>query len=231
MFLYHGTTERHLPRILEHGLQPRKEHNEDNWAHSVSSHPECVYLSVAYPLYFADGALKDGDDKSRLIVLEIDTDYLDEDLLGPDEDFLAQVNADPSKKDLPMKEKNEYYREIIHKYDYKSSLAGIGNCTYRGTIPPEAITRIVFLTHKAYVNIFWSGYDPMISVINFRMKGENYMKSTKWLFDPDEVEQEYAEFPNPHNLQEVVKYPQHPFPDTREGIEVMQFSTLLNLQK
>jgi hypothetical protein len=227
MFLYHGTTERHLPNIVKHGIRPRQYHEEDNWLHSVSSNPKCVYLTVSYALYFAHAALKDDDDHSRLIVLEIDSDMLKENLLCPDEDFLSQANVDPTKADLEMKEKNEHYRKIMHKYLHEPSLKSIGNCAYKGIVPIKAIKRIAFITEKAHLEIFRSGYDPMISILNFRIKGEEYMKSTKWLFDPEQVPQEYSNFPSPYEIGKMDKIPRLPIPETREGIEVFDFSEII----
>jgi hypothetical protein len=227
MFLYHGTTERLLPKIVQHGIRPRKYHDEDNWGHSVSSNQNCVYLTVAYALYFAHAALKDDADESRLVVFEIDSDMLRENLFCPDEDFLAQANVDPTKNSLPMREKNEYYKKIVHQYLHEPSLKSIGNCAYKGIIPIKAINRIAFISHKAYFRIFMSGYDPMISIMNFRVKGEEYMKSTKWLFDPDEVPQEYTDFPNPYEIGKMDKIPSLPIPDSREGIEVFKFSEII----
>lgn len=227
MFLYHGTTERHLANIVKHGIRPRKYHDEDNWGHTVSSNPNCVYLTVAYALYFAHAALKDSDDNSRLIVFEIDSEKLKENLLCPDEDFLAQANVDPTKKDLPMKEKNEYYRKIMHKYLHDPSLKSIGNCCYKGVVPVKAINRIAFITEQAHLNVFRSGYDPMISIMNFRIKGEEYMKSTKWLFDPEQVPQEYSDFPSPYEMGKMDKIPKLPISDSREGIEVFKFSEII----
>lgn len=227
MLLYHGTTERHLSNIVKHGLRPRKYHNEDNWEHSVNSNSNCVYLTVAYALYFANAALKDEDDQSRLIVLEIDSEMLKENLLCPDEDFLAQANVDPTKNHLAMKEKNEHYKKIVHKYLHEPSLKSIGNCAYQGVIPVKAIKRIVFISQKAYTRIFFTGYDPMISILNFRIKGENYVKSTKWLFDPENVPQEYSEFPNPYESGKMDMIPKLPISDSREEIEVFQFSEII----
>jgi len=231
MFLYHGTTELHLPNIIKHGIRPRKHHNEDNWLHSVSSNPNCVYLSVAYPLYFANAALKDDDDTSKLIVLEINTDMLKESNLCPDEDFLAQANLDPDKNNLPMKEKNEYYRKKMHQYKYEPSLKSIGNCAYKGIIPVRAINRIAIVSHEAYVRIFMSGYDPMISIMNFRVKGEDYQKATKWLFDPEDVPQEYTDFPNPYEFGKMDKIPKLPISESREGIEIYKFSEIIEKHK
>lgn len=227
MFLYHGTTERHLANIIKHGIRPRKYHEEDNWLHTVSSNQNCVYLTVAYALYFAHAALKDDEDDSRLIIFEIDSEILKENLLCPDEDFLAQANVDPTKTDLPMKEKNEHYRKIMHKYLHEPSLKSIGNCCYKGIIPTKAIKRIAFISQKAHREIFMSGYDPMISIMNFRIKGEDYMKSTKWIFDPESVQQEYRDFPHPYEIGKMKKIPRLPISESREGIEIFDFPEII----
>lgn len=222
--LYHGTNESHLPKILKHGIQPRRHSKNDNWEHSVSSNSSCVYLSIAYPLYFANAAIADEHDTGRLMVLEIDDDQLLTWMLCADEDFLAQANANPKKRDLPMKEKNEYYKKVMHRYSHTTSLEHMGNCAYRGSIPKYAITRVAFIEQKTYAQMVMRGYDPSISTMNYMFRGHNYRQSTKWLFNPEAVEQEYLEFPINGKMKRM---PQIPILEDRKGIEVVDFSQLL----
>jgi hypothetical protein len=51
MRFYHGTSARRLTTILKDGIRPRLK-TASNWE-KMPSRPDMVYLTVAYPLYFA----------------------------------------------------------------------------------------------------------------------------------------------------------------------------------
>ena len=92
MILYHGTSERHLHAIQRHGLLPRRITGESNWSGNVASKEEFVYLTDAYPVYFAVGpALAAEDAPADLLILKVE---VDEDRLYPDEDFIAWALTD-----------------------------------------------------------------------------------------------------------------------------------------
>ena len=56
--LYHGTSSRFLDRILKHGIKPRGK-GTSQWD-KFPSRPDLVYLTTAYPFYFAIQAIKKG---------------------------------------------------------------------------------------------------------------------------------------------------------------------------
>lgn len=184
MRLYHGTAAAFLPSIREHGIRPRRK-GKGNYQHSVESNPKGVYLTNAYAPYFAYNATQ--ADGASLAVVEVDTERLDALLLQPDEDWLEQVTrkAGPAPLDKPMKFRTRWYRARLAQYRHHwlDSIAGLGSCNYPGTIPPEAITRAVTITEIGYMRmIFHRGMDPTIHVMNYRILGERYRDSMKWLF-------------------------------------------------
>ncbi len=179
MKLYHGTTSRYLSDIIENGLQPRGE-RKSNW--KATSCEEVVYLTKTYGLYFAANAVT--RKKDDLLIVEIDTDLLpDQEALLPDEDSLwfawkaGQIPARDVESWIYDEEKERqaaYFAGFLEDFAYQGfdhewSLKTLGNCTYKGTIPPTAITRM--LTYKADTT-WWLGFhDPIIAPNNFRFCG------------------------------------------------------------
>lgn len=215
MLLYHGTSKARALQILQCGLMPRSITKLNNWDHTVKSNEEAVYLSNAYPLYFA---LQATESKEQMAVLEIDTTKLREHRLVADEDAVEQAmrGHDQLPKTWSMEKRTAFYRDRIDQYKYEHSLQALGSCAHLGMIDPEAITRVAYVDFSAYVNMVRHGYDPTVSVMAFRAVGSGYQKSTKWLFDPESVEQEYVELGGGH------RHPLIPIMDDRTGIHVEQ---------
>jgi hypothetical protein len=180
--LYHGTTDRHLQSILEHGLRPRGE-LESNW--EAASNHEAVYLTKCYALHFAANSRTSVDEK--LVIIEIDTDLLpDPSLLLADEDAVTFAWQDgklpefDKEKQLlyrPLEEQAAYFARHLKAYaglgcNADWSLSVLGNCTYHGTIPPEAITRIV--SYEGQTGWWFAFHDPLITAANFRFCGTEY---------------------------------------------------------
>jgi hypothetical protein len=213
MLVYHGTSEANVVQILQQGIMPRSLTSRSNWAHTVKSHEDAVYLTIAYPLHFANQACTD---KERLAVLEIDTDLLDEERLVADEDAVEQAlrGHDNLPVSWGMKRRTKYYRDRIHQYPHVGSLKALGTCAHLGVIGKHAIKRVAYVNHEAFVRLVYKGYDPQVSVAAYQVIGEGYQKSTKWLFDPEEVQQEYLDFGNGY------KHPLLPIIDDRAGINV-----------
>lgn len=188
MRLYHGTCASRLPMIMERGILPRSGSKRSNWDHSVTSNPNCVYLTSAYAIYFALCASKDGDGP---VVLEVETDRLDQDMLVPDEDLMEQGTRgqDDLPKSWTMQRRTCWYRKRLLEYNHawRVSVENMGNCAYWGTIPPEAITRVATIDGKRQDTLCVMALDPSITIINYRIVGDKYRAMTAWLFG-DEFE-------------------------------------------
>jgi hypothetical protein len=215
MKLYHGTSSRHLAKILTEGLTPRNQNQISNWEHTVESGEDTVYLTNAYALYFANQACEDEHDE-YLAILEIDTDFLDENFFAADEDAVEQTSR--GKDDLPPKwtvhQRTVYYRALARDYRWDQSLQALGTCGYQEIIPVEAIQRIALISLKKYAQLVWAGYDPVISVMNYGLLGHQYRWASQWIFDAD-AQQEVDEN-NPFSAIMTMK-----LPEDRSGIEVL----------
>lgn len=183
MKLYHGTSLRRLPAITKRGLKPRSATGKSVWKGTVESHPDTVYLTNAYAIYFANCARKSGEPG---VVLEIESDLLDRQKLVADEDAVEQSlrGHDHLPRTMSVKERTEYYRARIHQFSWEASLNVLGTCGYQGVIEPHAITRIAVIQPHAMLSlIFEGGLDPTITLTNYKILGKKYRASLQWLFD------------------------------------------------
>jgi hypothetical protein len=172
MKLYHGTSTKRLDEILKHGLRPRKGRKcKSNWK-EYPSRTDMVYLTSAYPFYFAASAAGKGEDP---VVFEIDTTLLEEGNFFPDEDFISQ-----GMKDIANHDK---YRENLELYQHhwELSVEKLGNCCYKGVIPAKAITRYCILSKKRS-DLLIQMLDPSISIMNFMVLGTWYNNFVSYMF-------------------------------------------------
>jgi hypothetical protein len=176
MKLYHGCSAKDMPSIMTHGLCPRRD-KQSNWKKNPSR-PDMVYLTVAYPFYFAlchEGLAG---------VVEIEASGLDRKRFLPDEDFLTNALAMQDGEELdPYRQEDIWV--MLHTYgDYwKESVRLQGNCCYRGTISPDFITRYCIFDPKARpaLAVEISG-DPCINLTNYSTKGKSYRQLVAWMF-------------------------------------------------
>ena len=194
MKLYHGTREGTLPLILSSGLMPRKE-KKGNWSHTVSSNPGAVYLTNSYAIHFAQSAVKSS--KDRLLLIEVETDRMDQALFAPDEDFLEQGTrehpefthiTDPASG-WDMKKRTLWFRKrALSEFAgaWEQSLEKMGTCCFYGTITPAAITRyaLIPITHR-----LTRMSDPTITILNYQILGGYYRQYTRYIFG-DQVDME-----------------------------------------
>lgn len=194
MKLYHGTSERAARLILRDGLRPRSQlegtPSDGNWQATVPSNPDAVYLTTAYAPFFASVAANDGEQK--LAIIEVDTERMDSGLFRPDEDFLEQATRGmrmpygPPKR-AGMKARTIWYRDHIHMYAGKDSawnmsIEMMGTCAYYGTIPTDAITRVVLFdqNQRQAQQMLWMAMDPCIDIQNYAFCGGKYRALTRW---------------------------------------------------
>ena len=234
MRLYHGTSGAAARKAMTEGIRPR-ERRRGNFSHSIESSPHHVYLTDAYAAYFAFGC-----SDNEAAILEVETDHLQELCLNADEDVLEQAGRgrdglDPS---WDMKKRTLWYRRRIQsvRYDWRASLAGMGTCSHFGIIPPEAITRVVYIdvNHINVQLLRLAALDASISLLNYRFMEKKYKALTRWLFEDDDDSdrpQVYDTFltdyetgeKKPHTFQE---YAWPPAGD-RRGIRLFQTRTQL----
>lgn len=216
MRIYHGTTSRHLESVLKDGLKPRGD-TPSIW--DAASNPDLVYLTKVYAMHFAGNAAMQSESGDAMLI-ELDSDlFPDQHELLADEDAIAGAMMKgaipkPAFADYDSRtEPHDLARRIandLEKWSYEGadadwSLRVIGNCTYKGVIPPEAITRIV--TYDAETN-WWIGFhDPVISIANFRFVGDELAQSQMVLFGRlEEAEAAKTMFPTAYALSSLSEY-------------------------
>jgi hypothetical protein len=200
MLLYHGTTEEVARKALTQGLIPRGS-RKGNWEHSCPSREDLVYLTRSYAPYFAFNATpeEEGIDNSKWGIVEIDTDWLEEYNLVPDEDFLEQASRNmqlPPEDEIDnsdfaglqlcetMEERTAWWRDNIDMFAHlwEKSIEGLGNCAFMGEIPSVAVSRVVIYDPKTNPHMTTLCLDPMISLMNYAICGNKYRGATDWFF-------------------------------------------------
>jgi len=179
--LYHGTSSTHLDRILTHGIAPRRvSRTRTNWQ-AAPSHHEMVYLTSAYPLYFAAAALTPHA-ASALLVLDVAVDELDEALLYPDEDFLTSVLVAQRQASLAQAKRETKRLLQAKRHLWRNSLAALGTCCFRGTIPAHALIRYALIDQRQRVHLVFEAMQPSITPTNYRLMGDYYRQFLAWIF-------------------------------------------------
>jgi hypothetical protein len=177
MLLYHGTTESAAKKILAgEGIRPRCLTKASNWDHSVKSNPKMVYMTNTYGAYFAAMAEHKGE---RWAILEIDTDALDEARMYPDEDALVACGTGDTGYVRVRK-----FRDNLHKYAdfWRESLGILGTCSYLGTIPAYAITRVAYFEPHSNPVIYINASDASVSRLAYQICGHRHRVMQDWLF-------------------------------------------------
>lgn len=192
MKLYHGTSEKIAKIALQDGFKPRKIlKKKSNW--KMASNDQLIYLTSAYAGYFAANA---SSNKEHWAIIEIDTEKLEYDNFRPDEDFLEQYSRNLSFDETckisfqlanskTMKQRTRYFRDNLNKFAHLwlESLDSLGNCSYKGIIPPSAITKVAIYDPYSNEIISMAALDPLISIFNFKFCGEKYIALTSWFMD------------------------------------------------
>jgi hypothetical protein len=174
---------------MRDGIRPRAAHHS-NW--EAASCDANVYLTSAYAMYFAHHARRCPDED--LVIVEVDSDRLEAASLLADEDavwFAWQKGHVPEEfhpaDGLDKYGQSMHFASLLRKMSdlgigYEASLAMMGNCAYEGTVPVEAITRVV--RYSAKEGPWWLAFhDPIISPLNFVFHGSEYMATQLVLAD------------------------------------------------
>lgn len=179
MILFHGTSTEHLPRILKEGLQPRNVTKQaSNWKDDVESKPDLVYLTTAYPVYFAAAAT---EEEYKPVVIKV---CVDEDDLYPDEDFVALCSLEQDKiagrKPRPL---TQYNSEI----DPKNHKEMAGACLkYNGIVAIEEVLPNCIVDHVELPSdwrLMHIGADSMPIPLNYQILGPFYCQCIEALFN------------------------------------------------
>lgn len=181
MKLYHGCSAKDLPSIMTNGLCPRG-HRQSNWKKNPSR-PDMVYLTVAYPFYYA--LCQEG----LAGVVEIEATGLDRKRFFPDEDFLTNAFTMLDGQEIDPYRQEEI-RLMLHTYGdhWKESLRFQGNCCFQGTISPHYITRYCIFDPKARRTLAAEiSDDPCLNLDNYSMKGKSYQQLVAWMFGDRKV--------------------------------------------
>jgi len=205
-FLYHGTSAKYLDPIKEKGILPRSISNKKgNWAHTVGSNKNAVYLTDAYAWHMAGAASKN---KDLGLIIEIDRSKLYDWLLCPDEDFMEQATRTQEPPEYPnfaplnwsMKQRTLFYRKIA-RYNPNladMSLRAMGTCGYYNNIPWAAVTRYVIIDWgKLHAAIQLMALDSMVSILNYKVLQNQHRALTKWFFGDEVAPEELMHFNKP----------------------------------
>lgn len=200
MKLYHGTSESAVSQILSEGIKPRKYTEVSNWDHCFPSCESNVYLTSCYAPYYAYCASPELE--SKWAIIEVDTDRLDSKGMRPDEDFIVQAvgtckDAEPGTlaELLKQVDKDDVHKHVMNNLDslagfWESSISHLGTCSYKGTIPTDAIDRVSVFDPAKFPDIYFL-VDPVISLMNYTVCGNRYKAVTRLLMG-DEVDPEEA---------------------------------------
>lgn len=207
--LYHGTSEEAAKVAIKEGLKPRSGTGvKSNWEHTIASNPDNVYLTHCYAPYFAMCATQERETDichpslrpMRWAIIEIDTDKLDEECIFPDEDFLEQATRNREEdiealglEESTMEDRTQWFRDNLHLFQpsWEDSVKHLGNCCYRGEIPPEAITRVSFFDAASNPPLGMMAMDPTITLLNHAICSQKYVALTSWMMGHDVQAQDF----------------------------------------
>lgn len=211
MKLYHGTSTKHLKKILGSGLLPRRK-RKGNWGHTSPSRSEAVYLTTAYAIHFAEAAVTSIHD---LALVEVDLSKIPEIMIGPDEDFLEQgTRKSPAFQNIgdTAIERAIWFSERSweeYQHLWSKSLEYLGSVCVLEHIPRTAFTRVARIP-KGHPIIRES--DPVISISAYQVVGAYYRNLTRYVFGDAPFENDIL-----HKSQDITRVP-------RDEIEVQTIS-------
>ncbi|MNR71269.1 hypothetical protein D3C71_18840 [compost metagenome] len=179
----HGTRAGALAEIARHGLRPRQHMDSlGNWVDNPSA-AHMVYLTTAYALHYA--AATEG--AGLVTILQVDQRQLAQNCVFADEDSYAQsrVAGFEELEARSLEERVSFWRDRLDMTDPQVSLRVLGNVTYKGIIPAEAVTRVRLLAEKEARALTLRISDPVVSPENFKLLGGCNQRFVKWLLGHD----------------------------------------------
>lgn len=190
MRLYHGTSTAALGGILRGGIHARGKRKTEWDRDGFPSKDFLVYLTTAYPLFFAQNAAQNRHGSWPMVV-EVESAGLS---LLPDEDFVGQVLWDGKRTGLKLHRRfgnPSTLQELNATIDPRwytdqhgrESLESLGTCAVEHRVPLEAITRIAVLNPVESRSILFRAMDPAISILNFKTVGPNYRELVALVMD------------------------------------------------
>lgn len=181
MILYHGTSTEYLDTILRDGLQPRRITGQSgNYDREVPSNADFVYLSDAYPAYYATGAVQAENADPAILAVEIDVDDL-----YPDEDFIAECLCQANKGD--WKETRKTVQPHLFKSYWEQSLKYNGvACT--PFVSAQQIFDYRVIPWKGNGDLLFDiGADALPTMTNFSIYGQLYGHCVAALFEAKDL--------------------------------------------
>ena len=183
--LYHGTTARSIPKILEQGLRPRGR-RKGNYPEALSSDDRNVYLTTVYGPAYACRARPTW--REKLAVVEIDFTHLDTSSLRPDEDYMTQSVLPSHRAAEDVAYGLTVHEEMRGRVDefqemWRISLDDLGTVAYQGAIPPEAVRRVAVFDPKMVPEMVFAMANTSITVLEHLTCGPQVAAWTRWLFD------------------------------------------------
>lgn len=184
MILYHGTSSQHLEAIRRSGLQSRRiTKRRSNWKGSIKSKLGFVYLTDAYPVYFAmNPALGTSGKRSDILILKVE---VEESQLYPDEDFIAWEIARQSDG-LSIRELIAEIDPADYQEHWRDSLELNGNVCTPG-VSAEKILDHRIIAADNYKLLMSIGGDAMPTPLNYQFMGSNYRQCIEALFEQGEA--------------------------------------------
>jgi hypothetical protein len=148
----------------------------------------CVYLSDSIAPMFAAWCQNEseGEDYAltpdRGLVIEIDTDWVDEEFLLPDEDFLkiAVAKNDGHPMPMPCDPADVLTLMMANAELWKASLSVLGTCAHLGDISPKAITRVALFKRDA---MHLARFDNSVNPMAFYLMAQTHRENLAFLFD------------------------------------------------
>lgn len=155
---------------------------ESNWEGKVESKHDLVYLTDAYPIYFARGATDEGD---QLLILKVNVNTRN---IYPDEDFIARYLQYAHYPEMTLQDLNPLVDPKEFKQLAKNSLEFNGVCAVKKVTPQNILDYRTFDYKNDLRLILQTGGDTTPIPDAYKVMGDMYRTSTNMLFEKSKEE-------------------------------------------